>query len=236
MTKPVVLLTPDVESRVSQRRGDTSRVHVIDRAYTEAVERAGGIPLVAPYGAESLVERADAVVLTGGAFDVDPALFGEEPHPALGTLKPDRTKSERAIYARAVERGLPMLGVCGGMQLMNVERGGTLWQDLHTQAPSDVPHEQDNSKAEAGHDVEVAAGTKLAAAVGAGTLGVNSTHHQAVRSVGDGLVETAVAPDGIVEAFEDPSLPFFVGVQWHPEAMADPRHLEIYRALIDAAS
>jgi putative glutamine amidotransferase len=238
VTRPRVLLTPDVEERDS-RRGSW-RAHFIDRAYANAVLAAGGVPVVAPYTTNEEVIAAylddvQAVVLTGGAFDVDPALFGEQPHESLGTLKPDRTAFERAIYEGAVARGLPLLGVCGGMQLMCVLRGGTLWQDIGSQTDSAVPHEQDEPKDEAGHDVDVAAGTKLADICGAGALGVNSTHHQAVRALGDGLVASATAADGIVEAFEDPALPFYVAVQWHPEAMPDPRQQAIYRALVHAA-
>jgi putative glutamine amidotransferase len=205
----------------------------------DAVLDAGGVPVVAPYTddaaiIDAFVDDADAVVLTGGAFDVDPGLFGEPPHESLGTLKPDRTAFERAIYERTAARGLPLLGVCGGMQLMCVLRGGTLWQDLHTQHDTTVPHEQKNPKEEPGHLVEVTDGTLLAELCGAGELGVNSTHHQAVRTLGQGLRASAVAPDGIVEAFEDPSQPFVVGVQWHPEAMPDERQRAIYRGLVRA--
>lgn len=239
MNRPVVVVTPDCEEREG-RRGP-SRLHVLSRDYADAVTRAGGLPFVAPYtsdpGAlEALMERADALVLTGGDFDVDPGLFGEAPHEKLGTLKPERTAFERALLERALARSLPVLGVCGGMQLMNVlRRGGTLWQDLGSQFGSAVEHQQVQKKTEPGHDVDVALGTRLHAIVGTARLGVNSTHHQAVRALGEGLVAAAVADDGIVEAFEDPALPFFVGVQWHPEAMPDERQQGIYRALVEAS-
>lgn len=234
--KPIILVTPDIET-VDTRRGPAQR-YVGPREYLDAIVDAGGAPVLVPYAVDALdalVAVAHGVVLSGGAFDVDPALFGEAPHEKLGTLKPDRTKTEVALYEKATQRGLPLLGVCGGMQLVNVLRGGTLWQDLPSQAPSHVPHEQAGPKHEAAHDVAVVAGTRLAALVGATKLGVNSTHHQAVRALAPGLAASAVADDGVVEAFEDPARPFFVGVQWHPEAMRDAAHRAIYRGLVDAA-
>lgn len=240
MTRPLVLVTPDVEAREG-RRGPY-RSFVLDEGYARAVYAAGGLPFVAPYtgdeaALDQLLAGVAALVLTGGDFDVDPGLWGEAPHPSLGTVKPDRTLFESALLARAEARGLPLLGICGGMQLMNVaRRGGELWQDLDSQNQSDVEHQQKEPKHIAGHPVEVVAGTRLAALVGAGALGVNSTHHQAVRAVGEGLLASAHSPDGLVEAIEDPARPFFVGVQWHPEAMPDDeRQRALYRGLVEAA-
>ncbi len=236
--RPIVLMTPDVEER-PLRRGPTP-YHAFEKSYGEAVLNAGGLPWFAPYtdddeALDGYIAHAQALVLTGGDFDIDPGLFGEAPHPSLGTLKPDRTAFERALYERAMARGLPVLGICGGMQLICALRGGTLWQDLDSQHKSDIEHQQAAVKAEAGHRVDVVAGTRLAAICGEGELGVNSTHHQAVKALPDDLVASAIAPDGIIEAFEDPQAAFLVAVQWHPEAMPHARQQAIYRALIDAA-
>jgi putative glutamine amidotransferase len=131
---------------------------------------------------------------------------------------------------------MPVLGVCGGMQLMNVVRGGTLHQDLAADLGV-ATHEQPAPKDVPSHDVDVAPGSQLAALLGAGRLAVNSTHHQAIRDPGAGVLVTARAPDGVVEAIELPDLAFALGVQWHPEAAAahEPRHAALYRGLVAAA-
>ena len=236
---PLVLVTVDEEVR-ALRRGPTPH-YALDKTYPEAVERAGGIPLLAPYLEDddaigALVDTVDAVVLAGGDFDIDPALFGEPPHTNLGTLKPARTRFERAVYRHAVQRQRPLLGICGGMQLLVVERGGTLYQDLPSQRDDVLEHQQPAHKREAGHALDVTEGSLLHACLSADArFEANSTHHQAVRDAGD-LVVTARSPDGIIEAVEDPSARFFLGVQWHPEAMVDhPGHQAIYTRLVDVA-
>jgi putative glutamine amidotransferase len=244
--RPVVLVTPDLDTRTGHR-GAVDYLQV-QRYYTTRVLDAGGLPLLPPPVAtrndadailDQLIAAADAVVITGGGHDVDPRLYGEESLPACAAPLPERWDLELGLLRRAEARGLPVLGICGGMQLMNVARGGSLWQDLPTQRPGDVAHTMKGPKTRAAHDVVVVAGTRLAAITGhAGAtlpLGVNSTHHQAVKALGDGLVVSAVAADGVVEAFEDPARRHHVGVQWHPEAMPDEPHRALYRDLIDAA-
>lgn len=238
--KPLILVSPDLERRPT-KRGPLLDVVVVDQPYTDRVLDSGGIPVVVPPGLsvhdiELLVARCDGLLLTGGDFDIEPALFGEAPVPQLGTLKPERTRLELALLDAAVRRRMPVLGICGGLQLMNVARGGSLWQDLPSQRPSTVSHSQTWTKDLAGHDVDVVVGTRLAALCGAGLLGVNSTHHQGIKAVGAGLVVAAVAVDGLVEAVEDPDADFFVGVQWHPESMHEDAHRAIYRGLVAAAA
>ena len=241
--KPIVLLPPDI--RVDATKRGPLPVFVVQRPYVDAIVEAGGVPVIVPALADEtmlddIADLGHALVLPGGAFDIDPALYGEQKLPECGEIKPERTNLERALLSRAVQRNLPVLGVCGGMQLMNVERGGTLWQDLASQRGDDVGHQQAGPKHESAHRVMVESGTKLASLVGtadptAGELPVNSTHHQAVKTLGRGLIASAHATDGLVEALEDPTLPFFVGVQWHPESMREAPHRAIYRGLMDAA-
>lgn len=207
--------------------------------YVDAVLAAGGLPILLPHvpeAAAAYLALLDGLVVTGGAFDVPPELYGEVRRPACGTVKPERTAFEKDLLEAALAARLPVLGVCGGMQLLNVVRGGTLFQDLVADAGI-AGHEQPAPKDVPSHDVAVAPGTQLAALVGAGPLRVNSTHHQAVREPGAGVLVSARAADGLAEAIELPDLPFALGVQWHPEACLahERRHAALYRGLVQAA-
>jgi putative glutamine amidotransferase len=213
--------------------------YALEASYVDALLAAGGLPILLPHAvgtADAYLAVLDGIVVTGGAFDVPPELYGEPRRKECGPAKPERTAFEKELLEGALAARLPVLAVCGGMQLLNVVRGGTLYQDLvadtglsgHEQpAPKDLPF----------HVAAVVPGTRLAAIVGDGALPVNSTHHQAVKEAGAGVLVSARAPDGVVEAIELPDLPFAVGVQWHPEAAArhDARHAALYRALVEAA-
>ena len=230
-TRPRIGLTLDLD----EARGRFE----LPRAYADAVLAAGGLPVglpPLPGVAADHFELVDGLVITGGAFDVPPELYGEVRRPACGPAKPERTAFELALVRLALSARRPVLGVCGGMQLLAVARGGTLYQDLVADAGL-AGHEQGPPKDRPSHEVEVAGGTLLAGLVGAGRLPVNSTHHQAVREPGDGLRVSARAPDGVAEALEVHDHPFALGVQWHPEAVArhDPRHAALYAGLVAAA-
>ena len=201
--------------------------------YGEQVAAAGGIPVLLPPvpGIAGAVDRIDGLLLTGGG-DIDPAQYGARPHPATGRVSGPRDAAELELLAAAEAAGTPVLGVCRGMQLVNVARGGTLTQHL----ASDAGHAPAPGTFGA-HPVRVAAGTRLAGILGAdgAAAGVPTAHHQAVDRLGDGLVATAWAQDGVIEAVESSSAgdPFLLAVQWHPEAGTDPRLIE---ALVAAAS
>jgi len=218
---------------------EDGRRYLLKREYAEAVAAAGGLPvLLAHVAGEALLAQVsgiDGLVVTGGAFDVPPELYGEARRPGCGPTKPARTEAELLVLRAALSAGLPVLGVCGGMQLLAVAHGATLWQDLASEAGK-PGHEQPAPKDLPSHEVAVAPGTLLASLVGAGTLQVNSTHHQAVREPGP-LAVAARAPDGLVEAVELPGRRFLLGVQWHPEAVLrhEPRHARIYQGLVAAA-
>lgn len=195
--------------------------------YAEAVRRLGGAPLflpnLAPEVAEAYVNDADGLILSGGA-DCDPRHFGQEPHPRLGLVDPERDAFEFALYRAAKARGLPILGICRGIQMINVAEGGTLHQHLPA-VPSTIQHEQRNIDGSLSHQVSLAPGASLARAFGAEAVRVNSYHHQAVDRPGAGLEPVAWSSDGIVEALEGSGAPFVLGVQWHPE-MSFERHPE----------
>ena len=174
-------------------------------------------------------------VVTGGGFDVDPALFGAATrHPSV-TTKDRRTAFEFAVTKGALARDMPVLGICGGQQLLNVVLGGTLIQDISDEVSGCVEHRQPNPRDEPGHRVQVITDTLLHRITGAASLAVNSAHHQAVKEPGPGLVIDAVAEDGVIEGIEDPRRRFCLGVQWHPEFEINEADRRIFRAFVEAA-
>jgi putative glutamine amidotransferase len=236
--RPSIGITPDYSEPSAAQ---PFAKYDVKTAYADAVLRAGGLPFVLPYSEDPAViecwlDRISGLVITGGAFDIAPEHYGETPREGLGPVKAARTGFELALLKAALRRHLPILGVCGGMQLINVAFGGTLFQDISREVPGARPHEQTHDRTQPQHPVEVKADTALADCVGKGQLMVNSTHHQAVRKVGEGLIASAHSPDGLVEAIEQPG-GFVVGVQWHPELMIDsvPPQIGIYKGLVARA-
>jgi putative glutamine amidotransferase len=189
--------------------------------YVKSIEGAGAEPVELSNDEDpaAVLERVDGVLLTGG-LDVDPALYGEAPHPTTAAA-PERDRFEVPLAEAAVERDVPVLAICRGVQVLNVAAGGTLVQDIPTAVRSDLAHSIDVPKDQIAHDVRVTAGTRLAGTLGPGTpldtCSVNSRHHQSVGRVAPRFVVSAVSPDGVIEAIERPDAKFCVGVQWHPE-------------------
>ena len=233
--KPVIGLTLD-----SEASGGYSKFPwcALRENYFSAVRNAGGLPIALanePDDAEAYLDRIDGLVVTGGAFDVDPALFGDTERHATVVTKDKRTRFELAITRAAVKRDMPVLGICGGQQLLNVALGGTLVQHIPDAIAGALAHEQPNPRDEPGHTVRIAPGTVLRDIVGAAEMAVNSAHHQAVREVAPGLVVDATAEDGVIEGIEDPSLRFCIGVQWHPEFEISDGDKRIFAAFVTAA-
>jgi putative glutamine amidotransferase len=205
--------------------------------YFAAVARAGGLPLALPHEVElaaAYLDGLDGLLVTGGAFDLDPSLYGGgERHPTVRT-KDRRTAFEFAITHAALGRDAPVLGICGGQQLLHVVLGGELIQHIPDAVPGCLPHEQPNPRTEPGHEVEVVPGTRLHAIVGTLRLPVNSAHHQAAGACGPEVVVSARAPDGVIEAIEHPGYAFCLGVQWHPEYGISPGDDALLEAFVAA--
>ena len=236
MAQPIIGITLD-----SEPPGGYSKFpwYALRENYSAIVARLGGLPVLLPHEpdrAGPYLDVIDALIVTGGAFDVDPSLFGAaDKHPSVKT-KDRRTAFELAVTRGALERDMPVLGICGGQQLLNVVLGGTLIQHIPDEVPGALEHEQKNPRNEPGHTVAVARATLLYAITGASQMSINSAHHQAVRGVGVGVVVNALAPDGVIEGIEAPGRRFCLGVQWHPEFAIDPGDEKIFAALIAAAA
>jgi putative glutamine amidotransferase len=212
--------------------------------YIESVTRAGGEPIEVVPGAEApehIVARVDALMLTGGG-DVDPALYGEAPHATFQAAEDGRDAYEIALARAAVAKGLPILAICRGMQVLNVAMGGTLIQDIPSQVPGALTHSVPEPRFAIAHEVWVNTGTRLSTLLAdhmedGETCHVNSRHHQSVKDVAPGFVVTATSPDGVIEAMERPGEPFCVAVQWHPENFwRTGEFRELFEGLVAAAS
>jgi putative glutamine amidotransferase len=230
--KPIIGIGSDVQHVEGKR----------DRAFTyttyiDSLRRAGAIPVLIPPQPENAAEIVDGLdgILLAGGDDCDPAVYGEVALPSVEPMDPRRQSNDLTLARVARERGIPTLGICLGVQVMNVAAGGTLVQDIDSQLETEIRHAsipEDRAR----HDVIVEKGTKLAGILPAVDLNVNSSHHQAIRAVADGLRVTAHAPDGIVEGIEDPRHPFYLGVQWHPEDMSgEGSASSLFAAFVDAA-
>jgi len=232
MTKPLIGIGSDIYVLPGER--DRAFVYT---TYVEALRRAGAVPVVIPpqpENARELLESLDGLLLAGGE-DCDPAVYGEERHPSVEMMDQRRQENDLSLAKLARERGLPTLGICLGVQVMNVAAGGTLIQDIDSEHETEIEHVSEPED-RARHDVLVESDTRLAKILGTRELVVNSSHHQAIRDAGSGLRVTAHAPDGIIEGLEDPKHPFYVGVQWHPEDMpGEESARRIFGAFVDAA-
>jgi putative glutamine amidotransferase len=235
MRRPVVGVTLDAEPPGGYA---DFAWYALRENYCEAVAAAGGAPLALPHRpelAEAYLDLIDALVVTGGAFDVDPAIYDGGARHATVRTKDRRTEFERAILAGALERDKPVLGICGGQQLLNVVLGGTLIQHIPDAIPGALPHEQKIPRDRPSHEVAIVPGTLLHRIVGTLAMAVNSAHHQAAAAVAPGTVVDALAPDGVIEGIEAPGRRFCLGVQWHPEFLIGPGDRRIFDALVAAA-
>jgi putative glutamine amidotransferase len=215
----------------------------LNTAYIQAVQQAGGVPVpLPPYldgGARrQLFRTLDGVLLTGGA-DVDPRRFKEDPHPTVYDVSVERDELEIRLVEHSIDRAVPLLAICRGIQVLNVALGGTLHQDVKSAPGTAIDHSQKRGRHRSTHPVRIEPGSRLAKVIGAHELAVNSFHHQAIKDLGRGLRAVAFAPDDLIEGAElEDDLRFVLGVQWHPEELAPKQEAarRLFRALVEAAS
>jgi putative glutamine amidotransferase len=235
MSRPVIGITVD-----SEEPGGYSKFPwlALRQNYCQAVVNAGGLPMMLPHEpnqAGAYLERLDGLLVSGGNFDVDPAVFGAASrHPTVRT-KDRRTAFELAITRGALSADMPVLGICGGQQLLHVVLGGALVQHIPDEVEAALAHEQPNPRDQPGHTVSILDGTRLRGIVGVAELEVNSAHHQAAKDAPAGVVVNAMAPDGVIEGIEAPGKRFCLGVQWHPEFEISDGDKRLFAAFVDAA-
>lgn len=212
------------------------------KSYSEALLKAGALPVLIPLNTpeeefEALLERIDGIIFTGGG-DIETARYQGETHEKVGDVDQERDQIELSLVHKVVEIEMPFLGICRGFQVINVAYGGTLYSHISDQLDNSLEHScfPDFPWDHIAHEVEVEGGSKLAEILGKTSVEVNSLHHQGAKEIGEGLVVTAKAPDGLVEGLELPDYPFGVAVQWHPEWMPDSVPMQrIFNAFLNAA-
>lgn len=228
---------------ISGSTNDHTQQVFLMRGYMQKVLKSGAIPvLLCPdmesCAMEELLNHLDGLLLAGGG-DIAPAHFGEEPIAQLGEVSPIRDAFELSILAKAIKRKMPVLGICRGVQVMNVALGGSLYQDLPVQYSSQhasvINHQQEKNYEIPTHAVHIKRTSLLFRLLGQDTLLVNSMHHQAVKAAAPTLSVVAKATDGVVEALELPELPFFIGVQWHPERLPDEASERLFAGFVQIA-
>lgn len=233
--KPLIGVTPwyDYENKLT----------FIKSGYCEGIIKAGGLPVLLPvlqeeYVLSDIYERVSGILLSGGP-DVDARHYGELNMAYNGDISPLRDRMEIYLTRRAINEGMPILGICRGIQIMNAAMGGSIYQDIHLQHKDRelIKHSQQAPKWYPTHEINIKAGSKVRQIFNKENLSVNSFHHQSVKDVADCFEITSLAPDGIIEAIECKEHPFAVGVQWHPELMweEDILHLEIFNEFVAAA-
>jgi putative glutamine amidotransferase len=232
---PKIGITLDYETEKSYSKYPW---YALRENYCGAVAQFGAIPLPLahfPAFADDYLDMIDGLIVTGGNFDVSPELYGQAITSDKVSLKTNRTQFEYAVLQGAIARNIPILGICGGQQLLNVVLGGSLIQHIpDSYLDSTIAHEQPNPRNEVSHNVKLVKGSLLAKIVGQSEIMVNSAHHQAVDKVAQGVTVNAIAPDGVIEGIEFPAQKFCLGVQWHPEFLITQADIAIYKAFIAA--
>ncbi len=233
MSKPLIALTLDYETNQEYSKFPW---YALRENYFSAIEECGGIGIGIPHNtkdAELLLEKVDGLLVTGGNFDINPNIFGENYIHKTIKLKEKRTKFELLASEIILRMNKPLLGICGGEQLINVLYKGTLIQHIPDEIENPLQHEQTNPRNQAGHSISIKKNTKLYSIISKNSIMVNSAHHQAVKKPGKGLITNAFSEDGVIEGIEDPSMNFCIGVQWHPEFFIQNSDKRLLKAFIN---
>ena len=235
------LLTPVIGITMDwNEAGEYSKFpwYALRQNHVTSVVRAGGLPFLLTHEPDLLelyLNDIDGLIVSGGAFDISPAMYGESGIHETTNPKESRTAAEMTLLEGALEMDIPILGICGGHQLLHVALGGSLIQHVPDEASSDIAHEQENPRNEIGHTVNVVPGTLLHDIVGTDEISVNSAHHQAAKDEPATLIINARAPDGVIEGIEAREQAFCLGVQWHPEFEITESDTRIFAAFVEAA-
>ena len=234
MKKPLIALTLDYET---SKGYSNYPWYAIRENYFTSIEESGGIGVGIPHNMKdivSLLHKIDGLVITGGNFDIDPNIFGESSVHKTVKLKENRTNFELLAAEIMLKQNKPVLGICGGEQLINVLYKGSLIQHIPDEIKNSIEHEQKNPRNEAGHSVSIQENTKLYSIISKQNIMVNSAHHQAIKVPGKGLIVNALSNDGVIEGIEDPKKTFCIGVQWHPEFFIQGSDNKLLKAFINA--
>ena len=234
--RPIIGITLDREENDSYSKLPW---YALRENYVDPIADLGGTPVLLPYHCDHVEDYLDVIsglLITGGDFDIDPKLYGQQAsHPRI-KLKPKRSEFEHKITSKALERDMPVLGICGGHQLINVIFGGSLMAHIPEDDPNYLSHKQPPPFDRPGHTIEITPNTRLHQIMQMDNAPVNTDHHQAIADLGNGLIINAVAPDGIIEGIESLTHKFCLGVQWHPEYLISEGDRRLFAAFIQACS
>jgi len=240
--KPIIGITPDYNAGDREDMGGREPTYFLRARYVQAIEDAGGLPILLPLVIDKarqrqLLAQVDGLLITGSGSDLDPQLYGERQCVPFRQMSHQRSSLELGVSQLAYRANLPTLGICGGMQSLNVALGGTLIQDIAVQHSTEIAHLPPGSATKKAHGLTITPRTLLHRIVRKLKIRVNSSHHQSVKQVPGRLVSSALAPDGVIEAIEAPHHQFFLGVQWHPEFLYknDPIQKKLFQSLVKAA-
>tara|TARA_B100001989_G_scaffold142101_1_gene101047 strand:+ start:5621 stop:6343 length:723 start_codon:yes stop_codon:yes gene_type:complete len=233
--KPLIGLTLDLETSKTYSKFPW---YALRENYCSSISQYGGIPIPLVYdnkSINSILDIIDGLVITGGAFDIDPKYYSERKKYKNIFIKNERTEFEINICNKALKKNIPVLGICGGQQLINIVYGGSLVQDIKKDLTTNIEHEQKNPRNQVSHTVKLNLSSKLYKIIKKKSIMVNSAHHQSIKTAGKGLIVNAIAPDGIIEGIEDQSKDFCIGVQWHPEFMIKQSDNKLFKSFIKAS-